>query len=404
VGSAVPRASDQAPHSRVVELKAPDGTLLKATFFPAGKRGPGVLLLHQVNRDRKSWERVAQELAAAGINTLTLDMRGHGDSGGLPIDKLPREEIGKHWRGWPEDAEAAYEWLVSQPDVEREVIGIGGSGLLGVDNGAETARHHSAQIKSLVFLSGETFREGLQYLHNAWQTPALFVVDDHDEYPPTVEAMSLLYVTSSSSDKRFVHYSEAQEAPWLWYEPTQIGRVPANRAHGTDMFERHAELPDMIVAWFVQTLIKTPGRAHPDPVAASAVLVQLQEPGGAAKVLEQLRALRQQDQQAQLFPEISAGIVGADYQRSGDIKRAIEVMELVAFAYPDSADAHGNLAGAYLEHGDREPARQHAMKALAILEARTSPASSWTDTDVFRSEVRRSAERVLKQVNPASQP
>ena len=40
-----------APSPRPVDLKAPDGTLLKASYFAAPKPGPGVLLLHQINRD-----------------------------------------------------------------------------------------------------------------------------------------------------------------------------------------------------------------------------------------------------------------------------------------------------------------------------------------------------------------
>jgi pimeloyl-ACP methyl ester carboxylesterase len=72
----------QAPF--VVDLKASDGTLLKASYFAAANPGPGVLLLHQINRTRKAWDDVAGQLAAAGINTLTLDMRGFGESGGKP--------------------------------------------------------------------------------------------------------------------------------------------------------------------------------------------------------------------------------------------------------------------------------------------------------------------------------
>src|SRR6266849_3138047 len=74
--------SQPPPAARVVDLKASDGTLLKASYFAAAKPGPGVLLLHQVNRTRKAWDAVAGQLAAAGIHTLTLDMRGHGESGG----------------------------------------------------------------------------------------------------------------------------------------------------------------------------------------------------------------------------------------------------------------------------------------------------------------------------------
>ena len=34
----------EAPEPRVVDLEAPDGIMLKATYFAAGKPGPGVLL------------------------------------------------------------------------------------------------------------------------------------------------------------------------------------------------------------------------------------------------------------------------------------------------------------------------------------------------------------------------
>jgi hypothetical protein len=37
------------PAPRVVDLKAADGTPLKATYFAVAKPGPGVLLLHQSN-------------------------------------------------------------------------------------------------------------------------------------------------------------------------------------------------------------------------------------------------------------------------------------------------------------------------------------------------------------------
>src|ERR1700692_1054823 len=69
-----------APH--IVDLKTTVGTLLKATFFPAAKPGPGVLLFHQSNHPRTSWDDVSRQLAAAGINTLTIDERGYGESGG----------------------------------------------------------------------------------------------------------------------------------------------------------------------------------------------------------------------------------------------------------------------------------------------------------------------------------
>ena len=393
------RLPEPPPATHVVDLKASDGTLLRASYFAAAKPRPGVLLLHQVNRQRKVWDDLAGQLAAAGINVLTLDMRGHGESGGTPYDRLPAAELHKVWRGWPGDIETALQYLVSQPGVTRDVIGVGGAGLLGVDNSVETARRHSTQVKSLVLLSGETFQDGLRFLRQAAQLPELFVVADNDEYPPTVEAMELLYVTASNPGKKFVHYAAAEEAPWIWYEPIDVGKVPATGGHGTDMFKVHPELPGIIVDWFVTTLIKTPGHAPANTVASAPILNQIQTPGGVAQVTQQLTETRRRDPKAQLFPEITVSIIGQDHMRAGEAKLAIEVFRLDLLAYPESADALTNLAGAYLADGQKDLARRHAEKALTLLDSHTGPASSWSDTEPQRREIRRSAQQILQKLH-----
>jgi hypothetical protein len=157
----------------------------------------------------------------------------------------------------------------------------------------------------------------------------LFIVSDEDEYPPTAEAMELLYATSSSPGKKFVHYSASQDAPWLWCETSfsDFDKVPSTGNHGTDLFKGHPDLPGMIVDWFVTTLIKTPGHAPADGVAAAVILNQLEWGGsaGVAQVTQQLLEARKKDPNAQLFPEIAVDIVGEDYGRAGDFKSAIEI-------------------------------------------------------------------------------
>src|SRR6266536_1849868 len=369
---------------RVVDFKTANGTILNGTYFAAAKPGPGVLLFHQSNRTRKSWDDVARQLAAAGINALTVDTD----------PKKTRKQR------WPGELDAALEFLVSQPGVNRDVVGIGGAGVIGVEDSVETARLHPAEVKSLVLLSGET--ESLDFLRQASQLPELFVVADNDEYPPIVEAMELLYVTASSPSRKFVHYSASHEAPWLWYEPFDIGKVPAKGGHGTDMFKVHPELPGIIVDWFVTTLIKTPGHAPADTVASASVINQIQMPGGVAEVTKQLIEARRKDPDAQLFPEITVSTIGQDHMRAGDPKLAIEVLKLVLLAYPESADANETLADAYLADGQKELARQHAEKALALLDSHRLPALSWTDTEQYRGEIRRGAEKILKQLTPGS--
>jgi hypothetical protein len=55
-------------------------------------------------------------------------------------------------------------------------------------------------------------------------------VADDDEYPPTVEAMELLYITSSNPEKKFVHYSAVQDAPWMWYETSDASKVTCSKS------------------------------------------------------------------------------------------------------------------------------------------------------------------------------
>ena len=103
-----------------VDLKSADGTLLKATYFPAANSGPGVLLFHQSNRTRQSWEGVARQLSAFGINVLTVDSRGMAKaaatrktqrSGGLRtragiqvFGVANRGQPRCHWRRWRRSA------------------------------------------------------------------------------------------------------------------------------------------------------------------------------------------------------------------------------------------------------------------------------------------------------------
>lgn len=393
---AAPAQGLRPPAPRTVDIPSADGTVIKATFCPAANPGPGVVLFHQSNRTRTSWADVAGRLAAAGVHSLIVDARGHGQTGGA-YDNWTDPDKDHAKKTQSADLDAIFQFLTSQPGVKGDVIGLGGAGVEGVDNAVQLARRHSAAVQSLVMVSGETFQEGLQFLKDASQLPELFVVADTDEYPPTVEAMELLYVTASSPNKKLVHYVASKEAPWVWYEPVDVGKVPVAGGHGTDLFTGHAELPGLIVDWFVQTLIQTPGRAPADTIAAAAVIRDVESPGGAARVTQQLLEARQKDPHAQLFPEISVSIVGFDHLRAGDAAGAIEVLKLVALAYPDSADAHGNLADAYLRNGQKDLARQEAQKSIALLDSHKSPASSWADTAQYRGEIRKGAQAVLEK-------
>ena len=121
------------------------------------------------------------------------------------------------------------------------------------------------------------------------------------------------------------------------------------------------------------------------------------------------------DPYAQLWPEISLDIIGSDHMRLGEVERTagqtsesqaerklgIEIFKLNLLAYPDSADAHVNLADAYLQDGQKDLARQLAQEALAMIDSHKAPLSSWSDTEQRRAEIRDGVQATLKKLNAA---
>lgn len=358
---------------RVVDLTASDGTKLKATYFDAGKPGPGVLLLHQCNRERKVWNGLATQLSGAGINVLTLDNRGFGESGGEPHDKLSPQEEGKvETEKWPGDFDVAIAYLESQPGVTRNMIGVGGASC-GVNNSVQAARRHP-EVRSLVLLSGPTDLNGRNYLRNSAKTPVFLAVADDDEFGATPE-IEWLYTLTSNPGKKLVHYAKG--------------------GHGADMFPVHPELPGLITDWYVTTLIKTPGRA---PVAKVAPVILpearnldlIDQPGGAAKVAARLAEARKGDPKATLFPEAMVNIMGYDHLQAGDTKTAIEIFKLNVAGYPTSPNTYDSLSDGYIAAGQKDLARENVKKALELLPGDTK------DPKAFREGLKETDEQKLK--------
>jgi dienelactone hydrolase len=358
-----------------VDLTARDGTNLKATYFAAAAPGPGVLLLHQCNRQRKIWDDLAGRLAASGINVLTLDYRGFGESGGTPFDRLEAQErMQITAEKWPDDVDTAWQYLESQPGVSRSVMGAGGASC-GVNQSIQLARRHP-EVKSLVLLSGSTDLGGRDFLRKSAKVPLFISAADDDA--GAVEIMQWLYRLSPNPGSKFVHYS--------------VG------GHGADMFAEHKELPGLIVDWFVTTLVKTPGSAPLANASAGAprtpsVLELIDQPGGTSKAAQMLAQARKRDPKAAVFSEAIVNQIGYEHIASGDTKGAVEILKLNVTAYPNSPNVYDSLADAYLADGQKDLARQNAQKAVELL------ASDTTDSEQRRNLIKESAEQKLKELS-----
>lgn len=357
---------------RDIDLKAPDGTTLKATYFAAPKPGPGIVLLHMCNSQRKAWAGLGEKLAAQGFHAIALDYRGYGESGGTPVDTLPPAERQRAAQHWPGDIDAAFDFLIAQPGVDRARIGAAG-GSCGVDNAIQLARRHP-EVKTLVLLAGGTNAAGEQFLAQSPWMP--------------------LFASAAQDDGRAVDMMR-----WLigfsGGTANQLKEYP-NGGHGTEMFAVHKDLEPAIVAWFDQHLVKKPVRATTSSTAqagpSARTAAALREPGGGARVLADLKAARKAGKPFRLAPEGAINLLGYELMQGGRVPDAIGIFELNVEAYPGSANTLDSLADGYLAAGDKVKALEFSRKALAALPGDT------TAPEAFKQQIRESAEAKIRQL------
>jgi dienelactone hydrolase len=377
------RQTQQAPPPKVVSLTAFDGTILKATYFASSKPGPGVLLLHQCNQQRKLWDPLGESLAASGISVLIFDYRGYGESGGTPHDKLtPQEQNKIQTETWPSDIDVAFQYLLAQPGVVRNRIGAGGASC-GVENAIQLARRHP-EVKSLVLLAGPTDREGRLFVQSS-NLPIFTSAADDDPFGPQPLLMQWLFSVSQNPNSRFAHYTSG--------------------GHGAEMFAVQKDLPGIIATWFSATLTNKPGLVPKtngvalDPqVVSTLALIDQTGGAGADQVEKNLSAAHQRgDNQAAPFPEVIVNQLGYEHIQLGDVKGAVEMMKLNVAAYPTSPNTYDSLSDAYMAAGQKNLALQNAKKAIELLP------NDAAENEQRRNDIRDSAQQKINQLTQPHQ-
>lgn len=359
--------------SRDVDLKAVDGTRLKATYFAAGKPGPGVVLLHMCNSQRKAWAALGDKLAKQGVHAIALDYRGYGESGGTPVDDLPQAERQRiSQQHWASDIDQAFDFLVSQPGVDRSRIGAAG-GSCGVDNAIQLARRH-AEVKALVLLAGQTNAAGENFIAQSPWLP-IFASAAHAD----ARAVDVMRWVLGFSSGRANHLQEYRTG-----------------GHGTEMFAVHKDLEPAIVAWFDKYLVKEPVQAKTtaaaQPGPSARIAAALREPGGGARIRADLEAARQAKKPFTLAPEGVINALGYELMQGGRVPDAIGLFELNVAGYPGSANTLDSLSDGHLAAGDKVKALDFARKALAALPGDTNAPAE------FKQQIRESAEGKIRQL------
>jgi len=343
-------AFSQAPSRKDVDISAADGTKLKATFFSAGKPGPGVILLHMCNTTRISWEPVALALSKQGINALTIDNRGFGESGGPRFDPTKPEVFRELNAHWPGDFDAAYDFLLLQPGVDKARIGAGG-GSCGVDNALKLAERHP-DIKAMVLLAGGTDIAGVNFIAHRPEMPIFTAAAADDEFDAaTIRIMQWFADLSGNPRTKFSGFKDGK--------------------HGTEIFGPHPELVQQIVAFLVDTLVTQPVNLKASTLSrrtpASEFWAAVNEHGGAEKASEVFHQARKRDPDAFVFPEFTVNLLGYARLQSGDKQEAITLFKLNTEAYPASANTYDSLSDGYLAAGQNDLALATEQKCLEQL-------------------------------------
>ena len=132
------RRQTESAGAKLVTLRAADGQRLYGSLYrphdrPAGPAPPAgaVLLLHPLGASRSACASAASALAARGLVSLAIDLRGHGASVSetLPDAHAFSLHLGDSLRDAEQDVRAGLEFLGRQRGVEPGSLGIVGAGL-----------------------------------------------------------------------------------------------------------------------------------------------------------------------------------------------------------------------------------------------------------------------------------
>jgi dienelactone hydrolase len=151
-----------------VTIDSPDGVKLISTYLPASKpNSPALLLLHQWQSDRHSYDDFAKQMHERGFAVLAIDGRGFGEStkkaDGSTVAPGRTDADVKAMLG---DVDAAYNYLAKQPNVDASKIG-----LVGASYGSSLAIIYAAdhsEVAAVALLS-----PGRDYFGNMPTEPAV---------------------------------------------------------------------------------------------------------------------------------------------------------------------------------------------------------------------------------------
>lgn len=211
-----------------INLRTADNVNIAGDHYKGLAGSPGVLLLHMMPADKKSWAEFAKKLNKAGFGALAIDLRGHGESEGGPDGWRDFSEE-EHQKS-VEDVRAAVDFQISEGHSKIFLAGASIGANLALQYLAESDR-----VLAAVLLSAGLNYKGIETLPLVQKIDGgqgvFFIAarDDVRSGGPAEKMAQNLYDTSNGRKKI---------------------KIFDTGGHGTDLFKAHPELKDDITNWF----------------------------------------------------------------------------------------------------------------------------------------------------------
>jgi dienelactone hydrolase len=198
------------------------------------------LLLHKAAGDREAYVAMAEAMAARGIASLRIDLRGHGDSNNLgafdpTINRYLDEDdpaIVRNFsliRSGDRDIISIMQWLDEQPRLASLPLVVMGSSYTGQEMVEAAAETRFADV--YVALAPGSFSEESIAAVDASEVPWLFVRAE---------------VELPFFPRLFAAIREGSETAEIWVMPGE--------GHATDLFDHNPNLHSRLIDWITDRL------------------------------------------------------------------------------------------------------------------------------------------------------
>jgi pimeloyl-ACP methyl ester carboxylesterase len=192
-----------------VSLRTDENTLVTARPYLVSDAKIGVIIIHDLQKDRSETMQFAEELAkTCKCSTIALDLRGHGQSQGVPDD----------YQKMYYDALVAQKYLEAQDAMDFYYIGFG--------FGAHVALHASAKAKAagvvMVSPSIDDRGEKSDRLIEGYKGRVLTAAAKTDPDPNSMATK--LFNLAQVQDRQFAEYERGGNGIEMVYN-TDLGKL-----------------------------------------------------------------------------------------------------------------------------------------------------------------------------------